>query len=555
MQLIDTLYEACRELKKQKDNKFQSLCGEIQEFSENIYLFAGEILGQEHEIIKLLEDFYKKIYLVSVNELTVKHLSEVVHKISAYIKNTVPDRFEIAFFCYKASMSDCLESIYFAAKNDPNCDAYFIPIPYYDKNPDGSFAKMYFEGVGCYSDKYELTDWRKYNVKERRPDVIFIMNPYDEANHVTSIHPDFYSSRLKKYTDCLIHVDYGMNLWAYKNPKALEDTVNLKGTIVPAQYNSDYCIVYQDEIAEVIRIAFRQSADYMKYYGMDKKTIDTKVCVFGSPKFDKVLNSKKDDFVLPDEWKDKIKGKKVVLYNTSLSGLLDNTTKQFKEEGNYLVKDDRYFNKLKNIISAFKDRDDVVLWWRPHPLFESTLKSMRPEFYNFYISIVKEYIKENQGIFDKTEDLHRAIYFSDGMISDRSSLLWLYLATGKPFYIPNVPNKEIKLISHEGPYFHTPIQSRIVNMRSAKGANVFNSKFCVWWGNFHEYDYYRNMKYENYEKRFIHYIVNPDEYPERLEYEILQKQIFHDFIVNSDGTAGEKIYEFAKQKIYENNLK
>jgi hypothetical protein len=42
-----------------------------------------------------------------------------------------PNQIEVAFLSYKASMSDCIETIYLAAKADPMCDAYWIPIPYY----------------------------------------------------------------------------------------------------------------------------------------------------------------------------------------------------------------------------------------------------------------------------------------------------------------------------------------------------------------------------------------------------------------------------------------
>ena len=124
------------------------------------------------------------------------------------VRQTVPVRLEIAFFCYKASMSDCLESIYFAAKEDPSCDVYFVPIPYYDRNPNGALGKMHYEGEECYPDTYQLTDWREYDVEARRPDIIYIMNPYDGQNRVTSVHPAYYAERLRKLTDCLVYVPY-----------------------------------------------------------------------------------------------------------------------------------------------------------------------------------------------------------------------------------------------------------------------------------------------------------------------------------------------------------
>lgn len=40
-----------------------------------------------------------------------------------------------------------------------------------------------------------------YDFEKRRPDMIYIHNPYDKYNYVTSVHPDFYSENLKRYTD------------------------------------------------------------------------------------------------------------------------------------------------------------------------------------------------------------------------------------------------------------------------------------------------------------------------------------------------------------------
>ena len=38
--------------------------------------------------------------------------------------------------------------------------------------------------------------------------MIFIHNPYDEYNRVTRIHPFFYASNLKKYTEMLVYIPY-----------------------------------------------------------------------------------------------------------------------------------------------------------------------------------------------------------------------------------------------------------------------------------------------------------------------------------------------------------
>ena len=62
------------------------------------------------------------------------------------IKHEIPEWREAVFLPYKASMWDSLESVWRAAWEDPDCDAYVIPIPYYDRNPDRSLGELHYEG-------------------------------------------------------------------------------------------------------------------------------------------------------------------------------------------------------------------------------------------------------------------------------------------------------------------------------------------------------------------------------------------------------------------------
>lgn len=104
-------------------------------------------------------------------------------------------------------MWDSLESVWKAADEDENCDAYVIPIPYYDKNPDGSFREMHYE-ADQYPAYVPITRYDTYDFEKHRPDMIYIHNLYDKYNLVTSVHPFFYSDNLKKYTEKLIYIPY-----------------------------------------------------------------------------------------------------------------------------------------------------------------------------------------------------------------------------------------------------------------------------------------------------------------------------------------------------------
>ena len=90
---------------------------------------------------------------------------------------------------------------------DKGCDVYVIPIPYYYKNLDGTLRDMQYE-AGQLPGYVPVTDYRQYDFKKRRPDTVFIQNPYDEYNLATSVPPSFFSRSLKPFTKKLVYVPY-----------------------------------------------------------------------------------------------------------------------------------------------------------------------------------------------------------------------------------------------------------------------------------------------------------------------------------------------------------
>lgn len=544
LELLRTLYSASNELKEYSDDQFIDLCADIQEFIEGIYTYFVDVFGNEHKFTIQVEKLFEKIYMVAQKQIESQSLSAEVAQFITELEATMPDKIEVVFFCYKASMSDCFESVYFAAKKDPSCDAYFVPIPYFDRNADGTFGEEHLEGEGYYSDEYELTNWQEYDVEARKPDVIFIMNPYDDGNKVTSVHPFFYSKRLKQHTGCLVYIEYGLPIWIYSNPDAMSDVIKKTWGLSPAYVHSDYCITFSKEHAKCMQILIDS-------YGQ-LKGMENKMCALGSPKFDKVLKDKKSNHTMPEQWSNTIGNRKVIVYNTSVTSFLNSIAEQ-KNEGNFIVNECKYILKMQSIIGAYNNHPEVVLWWRPHPLLESVIKSMHPYLYEEYKAIVEEFKSAKDGIYDDTEDLYRAITYSDGMISDESSLLWLYALTGKPFYIPTVYNQLKNPNVIDGPAFVYPLSTRLYNLKEAKGANITNANCGICWMNFSEECRVRNIYFQNFPKRFARYVVDMDKYENSEEFSALQKQMINDFAVNSDGSAGYKIYEFAKGKaLYEN---
>jgi len=426
LELIKTINEAHSEFIKLHSehniSMFVALLADCQECAIQVGNYIESIEGEGTTTVSLLEEYCEILYFASVEADSggdyasfFERLEDQLTEIRSSVENELrQNKIEIAFFPYKASMWDSCESVWLAAQNDPECDAYVVPIPYFDRMPDGTVGQMHYEG-DQYPDYVPVVDWRHYNVEERRPDVIVTINAYDERNFVTMVHPDYFSQRLKNLTDLLVYIPYFVSL----------DDVEEHFCVAQGVLNADRVIVQSDKIRKTYIRVLKQLEQDNQCVGRFGN-LEEKIVALGSPKFDKVLNTKREDCSIPDEWRELIERpdgtrKKIVLYNTSIASLL---------EGNKKV-----LNKLRDVFDCFAKRDDVVLLWRPHPLNQSTYQSMRPQLLEEYEHIVQQYKKQQVGIYDDTTDLNRAIAISDAYYGDLGSLVALYACTGKPIRV------------------------------------------------------------------------------------------------------------------------
>ena len=370
-----------------------------------------------------------------------KLLRQKLLKVSNSISNDIPVRKEAVFLPYKASMWDSMESVWRAADADGNCDAYVIPIPYYDRNADGSFGEMHYEG-DQYPDYVPVIYYGAYDFGAKMPDIIFIHNPYDQYNFVTSVAPFFYSENLKKFTDMLVYIPYFV-LGEIK-PEDTDVVENIKHFCTsPGVFNADRVIVQSEDMKQVYMKVLMDAAN--DHSEAAKKYWNGKILGLGSPKLDKVLDTDRDSLTVPEDWLDIIKKpdgswKKVVFYNTSVGALL-----QYNE---------KMLEKMRHVFRIFKEnKEEVALLWRPHPLVKATVSSMRPQLWTEYVGLVREYLEEGWGIYDDTADVNRAIVLSDAYYGDPSSVVTMYQQTGKPVMIQDV--KILQEDKTEGDFYVT----------------------------------------------------------------------------------------------------
>ena len=471
------LTEECQESAIQLGNLIESSEGEnfitvlyLEAYCESLYCIY-DMLSQNN-ICNLPQEFRK--------------LQDLWKQIDNSIKNDIPIRIEMAFLPYKAAMWDSMESIWRAAQEDKDCDAVVVPIPYFERTTDGRYGTLHYEG-SKYPEDVPVLSWKEYDLVKHRPDVVFIHNPYDDCNRVTSVAPQFYSSELKKYTDMLIYVPYF--LFPGKAAQHLID--------VPAVYQADYICVQNEAIKKSYVDVIQEGT------GEKAEDIEKRIWPIGSPKTDRVIECK--NTVTLSNIEHNKKNKKVVFFNTNVSLILQNS---------YL-----FIENMRRIFSIFeKYKNEFFVIWREHPLSESTIKSMRPEMLDDYRTLKAEFMKNGIGMIDQETEPYQAMCASDCYFGSGGSLIPIYSLLGNPMlvtaytYPDGISKQEITLDDF---------------IRSSGSRTYYNEKNA------------------NSLDLFLSHLVQLDALREKRI--ALMKKISN----NLDGTVGSQIYNMTKSKFME----
>ena len=234
--------------------------------------------------------------------------------------------------------------------------------------------------------------------------------------------------KIKDYTEKLVYIPYfvltEIDPTNHAAIEAMSHFCFLPGTLYADQ------VILQSENMRLIYIDEFMKAAEKQNMKVSRQEVEKKFLGLGSPKFDKVVNTRKEDIVIPEKWMSVLRKpdgsyKKVIFYNTSVSTLLNTREKML--------------DKMRFVFQTFKEKQaEVALLWRPHPLIKDTIQGMLPNLWEEYQKLVQQYKEEGWGIYDDTADLDRAIALSDAYYGDGSSVVQLCQKAGLPVMIQNV---------------------------------------------------------------------------------------------------------------------
>ena len=320
----------------------------------------------------------------------------VSEKIFKFLQDDLGEHIKLLLIPYKRDMWDCLEGIYNIANNTEGCTAMVCPIPYTFRGTAEQQLKWFMDDWSCIESRFRVEYQKK--PKKGEYDAILFHNPYDNANYVTSVHPAYYTDRLVGLSKRLCLVPYGIG-----------NTVFL---ITSGVLNADYVFVENEALVNDFKKQMQEQGASQE----EAEYIAKKLIVTGTPKCDLNLNQP-----VPDEWIQRINGKKVVLIATSLTAFLDDPATEMLN--------------VNNVISEYSKKDDYVVIWREHPLMKPTILAMRPMYASAYAKFQRNFVEQDLGIFDKTNDYRIAFKVADVLYSDPSSLITIWQQTGKEYHV------------------------------------------------------------------------------------------------------------------------
>ena len=364
-------------------------------YQEELYFsYLSLIKTDEEESEENLDSPALDSQQVSCAKRAISHLDRAeayFSKIEEEIAS-IPVKTLHLFLPYKASMWDSMESVYFAALQDSSCEALVMPITYYEKE-DGKFGKRINERAE-FPSEIETID-EGFSLEEAQPDVIYIHNPYDDKNILTSVDPRYYSFHLKDYTENLVYIPYYTTM----------GKAGFGSLFMPAYRYVHHIVVQSEEHKQRL-----------------PKEVQEKARILGSPKLDRALAYSQNPPKIPEDWKRIARGRKIYYYNTVIEEMLGNP--------------ESFLQKMEEVFSLFKENPKYCLLWRPHPLLESSFFSVDTAYRKRFLELKLRYLTEEIGIYDSSAEPERAVALSSVYLGDEtSSMAALFLAGGKPLFI------------------------------------------------------------------------------------------------------------------------
>lgn len=331
-----------------------------------------------------------------INELVIVIENDVVsdfqiERLKSSVKQMTNQRVKVLFLIQEVSVWPSIESVFWETDELESMDSQVVYLEFLNPN-----FRTKVDMLSVYMNDYNLPiiPSYNYNLKKESPDIVFLQKPYN------TVPRKFWPEEILACCERVVYIPYGMEL-----------NVNLikYGFQYPTHYKVWKHIVYSNEVEE-----------YAKRFGYRG---GKNVCVLGHPKADAIRIAKEKGRDIPKEWKEKIYGRKVILWTPHhLVGEND--------------EDIGTWNEVKDcILNYFYENHNIVLLFRPHPLLLNNLVKKKYHSRKEIDALIERMKRQENIIVDEEMDYRYAFMASDAIITDPTTFSFEYIYTGKPTFV------------------------------------------------------------------------------------------------------------------------
>ncbi|WP_339251371.1 CDP-glycerol glycerophosphotransferase family protein [Sporosarcina sp. FSL W8-0480] len=448
--MLATLLEAANYIHKEKNNDeviYNQLLLNSKEFLHGIKKVISENQKDtaNHKVFNQIKICEKKVV-----ELLIQNKVDRIHELTGELREDIKDlivifekeisvTYHIVFFAELGQKWDAMQSVYEAFNKRIDCEVSVVLTPIFRsiENEEGKIEtdviyEDYLTPLGIKNIPYE-----DYDLSKEQPDMAFISNPYESVTL-----PQFWPENIAKYTK-LVYLPYYTEM--------IINDVTIQANCKLPVAKCAWRIISQSEKAKSM---------HEKYSVMKGKN----VLVTGLPKWDGMFDSVIPSNESNEEWKRKLIGKKVFLWNSHYN--INSQTSTFLEYG-------------RHIINLFSTKEDIALIWRPHPMMGTIFKLYLPEYASYWEECKGTVENSRNMILDTNISYDMAFEYSDALISDYSSIIAQYLFTQKPILVLQKGNgavadseEVVQTICLEQAYSHLDIERFIKNIKNDIDPNL-----------------------------------------------------------------------------------
>lgn len=319
-------------------------------------------------------------------------LEKSLNREHSYVNPSVSQKIKLLFLLMEFSCFPSVQKIVDYAQEDERFEVDLVYVPFSHPNKTRSDDEEMESYKKC---GYKLIRHMDYDLPKRSPDVAFMIKPYN------LVPPKFYTSEIFLAVDRIIFIKYCPDAIDVKDSKSFDNSFYRSSLNYVAWKN--YCSskkIYKGRVKK----AWKDAGDNWEFEGHFRGDIDLATIKKSFPKeTSELLN--------------RARSRKILFWNSQHYLVGEGSTGTFLKIG-------------ESMLTIMSEYTSLFFIWRPHPLFWGALENAKGKE---YVQTLRDFLKAKENIYiDEFDSYLPALYLSDGMISDMSSLIGEYLLTQKP---------------------------------------------------------------------------------------------------------------------------